>query len=96
MKIAELQKLMKDIYYHCDRERGIHQTFVWLVSEIGELANSIRKEDDLKEIEEEFADILAWTASLANLLNIDLERAITDKYPGKCPRCNSCPCKCSF
>jgi len=87
---------MRDLYYHRDEERGPDKTFLWLVSEIGELATSIRKEDNPEQVAEEFADVLAWTASLANLLNIDLEQAITSKYPGKCPKCNSIPCRCVF
>lgn len=85
---------MKDLYYHRDVERGANKTFLWLVSEIGELANALRRDNDLKQLEEELADVLAWTASLANLLNIDLAHAIGKKYPGKCLKCNSIPCKC--
>ena len=44
---------------------------------------------------EEMADLYAWVASLANLLDIDLEKALESKYPSKCPKCNHDPCQCN-
>jgi NTP pyrophosphatase (non-canonical NTP hydrolase) len=96
LKLRELQQLMRELYYHRDSQRGVNKTFIWLISEIGELADSLRKKDGLAQLEEEFADVLAWTASLANLLDINLERALRNKYPGKCPKCQSTPCDCTF
>lgn len=95
MEIKEFQKLMRDLYFKNDEKRGKLGNFAWLVSEIGELARVLRTEDKEK-IKEEFADVFAWLASLANVLNIDLEEAVQTKYPGKCPRCNNNPCKCQF
>ena len=34
----------------------------------------------LGDLEEEFADVLAWLTTLANITGVDLERAITRKY----------------
>jgi NTP pyrophosphatase (non-canonical NTP hydrolase) len=95
MKISEFQNLMRDLYIHQDSKRGLKSTFIWLVEEIGELA-SLLKDDNLdkQKISEELADIIAWTSSLANLLNIDLETALVEKYPNKCKKCNSFPCRC--
>lgn len=95
MKIKEFQQLMRDLYFENDKKRGSLGNFVWLVSEIGELARVLRTED-LDKIREEIADVFAWLASLANVLNIDLEEAAQRKYPGKCPRCKDNPCKCEF
>ncbi len=96
MELSELQQLMRDLYYHRDAERGPYKTFLWLVSEMGELANALRKDDRPDHLAEEFADVLAWTASLANLLKINLDHAVNKKYPGICLKCNAIPCKCSF
>ena len=97
MKISEFQKLMKELYFHQDSNRGIEKTFIWLVEEVGELASTLKQgsELDLNKISEEMADIIAWMSSLANLLEIDLEKALVDKYPNKCIKCNSNPCCCS-
>ena len=95
MRISDFQKLMKEIYFHRDSERGINRTFIWLVEEIGELANLIKYENiEKKQISEEIADIIAWTNSLANLLDINIEKALLEKYPKKCIKCNSSPCQC--
>ena len=95
MKISDFQKLMREIYFHRDSERGINRTFIRLVEEIGELANLIKYEKiEKKHISEEIADIIAWTNSLANLLDINIEKALSEKYPKKCIKCNSSPCQC--
>ncbi|MFQ5977921.1 MAG: MazG nucleotide pyrophosphohydrolase domain-containing protein [Candidatus Heimdallarchaeota archaeon] len=93
MKITEFQNLMQDLYLKRDRARGIEKTMLWLVSEMGELAEAIRLENSQK-IAEEAADVLAWLCSIANLTGIDLEKAIFEKYPGKCRRCYFNPCQC--
>ena len=97
MKISEFQRLMKDLYFHQDSKRGIEKTFIWLVEEVGELARTLKEDKnlDLIKISEEIADIIAWTCSLSNLLDVDLEKALIDKYPNKCLKCNSAPCQCS-
>jgi NTP pyrophosphatase (non-canonical NTP hydrolase) len=97
MEISEFQKLMKELFFHQDQKRGILATFSWLVEEIGELARTLRqKELNKAEISDEMADIFAWLSSLANLLDIDLEEACYKKYPHKCLKCNSNPCKCGI
>lgn len=95
MKISDFQKLMRELYFNRDSERGINRTFIWLVEEIGELANLIKNEKiEKKHISEEIADIIAWTNSLANLLDINIEKALSEKYPKNCIKCNSSPCQC--
>ena len=42
MKISEFQKLIKDLYIKQDQERGRSDTFIWLIEEIGELANILK------------------------------------------------------
>ncbi|MGQ9720680.1 MAG: MazG nucleotide pyrophosphohydrolase domain-containing protein [Candidatus Jordarchaeum sp.] len=95
MEIREFQQLMHDLYFENDKKRGRLGNFIWLVSEIGELARVLRDGNEEK-IKEEVADVFAWLASLANVLNIDLEEVVKKKYPGKCPRCKNNPCKCNF
>lgn len=94
MRIREFQNLMKELYLQKDKQRGISDTFIWLVEEVGELATELNKDREKEKISEEMADIFAWMCSLANLCQIDLESAIFEKYPNKCPKCGSHPCKC--
>lgn len=91
--IHEFQKLMKKIYFHRDSERGAKGTFKWLVDEVKELEEAVEMRDK-KAMQNEFADVLAWLASLANVVHIDLEKAAMSKYEGACPKCKAKPCEC--
>lgn len=79
LTLKEFQNLMKTMYYDRDSIRGIYATFAWLVEELGELAEAMLS-NNKDGVEEEIADVLAWTASLANLLGVDIEEAIRKKY----------------
>lgn len=95
MQISEFQEMMKQLYFKRDFKRGVDGTFTWLVDEVAELGEEL-KGTDKKATEKEFADVIAWLASLANVVGIDLERAALDKYNNKCPKCQGAPCKCAF
>ena len=95
MYIREFQEMMRRVYFHRDSERGAKGTYEWLLEEVGELGEAI-KERDTRALEDEFADVLAWLASLANVVNIDLEEAATTKYDNRCPKCQKARCECSF
>jgi NTP pyrophosphatase (non-canonical NTP hydrolase) len=86
---------MRQLYFDRDSDRGTEGTLDWLVDEVEELREAL-KEGDTKAIEKEFADVLAWLASLANVVNINLEKAALSKYPNKCPKCGLSPCDCQF
>jgi NTP pyrophosphatase (non-canonical NTP hydrolase) len=62
------------------------------VKELGDALNGTDKE----ELQKEFADVIAWLASLANITGVDLERAVVAKYNHKCPKCGRSPCECKF
>ncbi|MEM2098498.1 MAG: MazG nucleotide pyrophosphohydrolase domain-containing protein [Candidatus Bathyarchaeia archaeon] len=95
MHIREFQKMMKQLYIHKDSVRGVKGTYEWLMEEVGELRTALDARD-MEAAEKEFADVLAWLASLANIVKIDLEKAAIKKYGGKCPKCQQSPCKCPF
>lgn len=95
MHIREFQNMMRQLYFDRDSDRGTEGTLDWLVDEVEELREAL-KEGDTKAIEEEFADVLAWLASLANVVNINLEKAVLSKYNNKCPKCGLSPCECHF
>jgi NTP pyrophosphatase (non-canonical NTP hydrolase) len=95
MHIQEFQNLMKQLYFKRDNERGIEGTFKWLVDEVLELGEELEG-SDREATEKEFADVIAWLASLANIMGIDLEKAALNKYNYKCPKCQQSPCQCTF
>jgi NTP pyrophosphatase (non-canonical NTP hydrolase) len=65
------------------------------VEEVEELGEAL-KEENAKAMEDEFADVIAWLASLANVVNVDLEKVALTKYNNRCPKCGQTQCKCSF
>jgi len=79
MTIAGFQQHIRKRYYDSDAERGTPGTFMWLIEEVGELATALHG-NDRDNLEEEFADVLAWLCTLANINDIDLEAAIHAKY----------------
>lgn len=74
MEISEFQALMDELYGTGDRERGVPATVAWLAEEVGELAQAVRKGTKEQQLHE-FGDVLAWLASLANQMDIDLTQA---------------------
>ena len=66
---------------------------MWLVEEIGELATALR-EGTHQQQSEEFADVLAWLCTIANVMDINLTDAIAEKYGSGCPGCGQLVCSC--
>jgi len=93
--IREFQDMMRTIYFHRDFKRGIAGTYGWLVDEVKELGEALNSNDKVM-LESEFADVIAWLASLANIVEIDLEKAALNKHDKKCPKCKHSPCQCTF
>jgi len=92
MEIDEFQALMARTYGDRDRARGMPASVAWLVEEVGELAQAIRKGDDAARLHE-LGDVLAWLASIADQLGLSLEVAAS-RYHDGCPRCRTLPCSC--
>ena len=81
------------MYHEKDVARGVDGTFMWLIEEVGELAAALRegtKQDQL----EEFADVLAWLSTIANVVGVDLSEAVIQKYGSGCPGCGQYACTC--
>jgi len=93
MEIRQFQQLIDKMYSHKDRRRGSAGTFLWLIEEIGELAGAIG-EGSAEQKASEFADVLAWLATLANVEGVDLDKAVRDKYGAGCPGCGRMVCVC--
>ena len=94
VSFQKFQALIHKMYFEKDASRGVDGTFMWLMEEIGELAAALRS-DDKENLAEEFADVLAWLATIANVAEIDLATAINQKYGSGCPGCHQFACECS-
>ena len=92
MDLRELQDVIERTFGERDRARGTSATVAWLAEEIGELAQSVRKGTRDQQVHE-FGDVIAWVATLANQMGIDLTDAI-ERYRNGCPRCAALPCTC--
>lgn len=93
VELTELQDVIERTFGSRDRERGVPSSVAWLAEEVGELAQAVRKGTRVQQ-EHEFADVLAWVASLANQMDIDLAAAV-ERYAAGCPRCAAIPCGCA-
>jgi NTP pyrophosphatase (non-canonical NTP hydrolase) len=91
-RLAAFQRLIERIYGERDRARGLTSTFMWFTEEVGELARALRG-GERAALAEEFADVLAWLATLASIAGVDLEAAAR-RYAQGCPRCRGIPCAC--
>ena len=93
LSFADLQRHIRQMYHEKDAARGIEGTFMWLMEEVGELSSALRS-DDRENLAEEFADVIAWLTTIANVAEIDLNAALVDKYGGGCPGCGKLVCEC--
>jgi NTP pyrophosphatase (non-canonical NTP hydrolase) len=82
------------MYLEKDVARGVDGTFMWLMEEVGELAAALR-EGTAAEQAAEFADVLAWLSTIANVAGVDLTAAVAEKYGSGCPGCGLLVCTCS-
>jgi NTP pyrophosphatase (non-canonical NTP hydrolase) len=78
LTLAELQQHIRNRYFATDQARGTPGTWMWFTEEVGELARALAREE--QNVAEEFADVLAWLCTLANINGIDLEQAFRRKY----------------
>ena len=93
ISLRDLQKLIRTMYYDKDAARGAEATFLWFTEEVGELASAVRNGSS-EELHAEFADVLAWLVTLANIKNVDLTQALAQKYGSGCPGCGKLTCQC--
>ena len=108
VSFESFQRLIREMYYEKDVARGIPATFLWLTEEFGELASALRETSDEEKsrvpedefakrrenLQQEFADVLAWLATIANVAGVDLGQAINQKYGSGCPGCQCFACEC--
>jgi NTP pyrophosphatase (non-canonical NTP hydrolase) len=91
--LSEFQSIIERTFGERDRERGVPSTVAWLTEEVGELAQAVRKGSHEQRVHE-FGDVIAWVASLANQMGVDLSEAVS-RYGDGCPRCSALPCACA-
>jgi NTP pyrophosphatase (non-canonical NTP hydrolase) len=102
LTLGQFQQRIRDLFGAKDASRGIEGTFMWFMEEVGELSAALRLASNSSEstthkqdaLALEFADVLAWLVTLANIAGVDLDAAIEAKYGKGCPKCGRTPCAC--
>lgn len=89
MEIKEFQNKVDELIEGYDKKlnckHNINNTFIHIIEELGEVANELNKpnirNEELrkKELGEELSDVIIFLTRLANLNEIDLEKAINEK-----------------
>ena len=79
LTLRAFQQTISARYEAADRARGNAGTWLWFSEEFGELARALAR-NDRENLEGEFADVLAWLCTLANINDIDLADAVARKY----------------
>jgi NTP pyrophosphatase (non-canonical NTP hydrolase) len=87
LTVAAFQDLIRRRYFATDSARGTPGTFMWFIEEVGELATALQDNapgktptpEQKANLSEEFADVLAWLMTLANIHGVDMEKALV-KY----------------
>jgi NTP pyrophosphatase (non-canonical NTP hydrolase) len=93
LSLNDFQRHIREMYFEKDLARGVDGTFMWLMEEVGESAAALR-EGTPEEQAMEFADVLAWLTTIANVAGIDLAAALHKKYGAGCPGCGQLVCTC--
>ncbi len=93
VSFKDFQRLIREMYLEKDQQRGVDGTFMWFMEEVGELASALRN-GSKEEIRGEFADVIAWLTTIANVKGIDLTAELAKKYGSGCPGCGHFICNC--
>ncbi len=93
VSLSDFQLLIRRMYHEKDVARGVEGTFMWLMEEVGELATALRNGSHEEQVGE-FADVLAWLTTIANVVGVDLNQAVLQKYGAGCPGCGRFVCTC--
>lgn len=80
LTVSAFQNLIRERYYATDSARGVPGTFMWFIEEVGELSTALMDngpgktptEAQRANLGEEFADVLAWLMTLANIAGVDM------------------------
>jgi NTP pyrophosphatase (non-canonical NTP hydrolase) len=91
--LGQLQERIRETFGAKDARRGVEGTFMWFMEEVGELSAGLRH-GTTEDLALEFADVIAWLVTLANIRGIDLDAAVQAKYGKGCPKCARTPCTC--
>ena len=74
--LREVQEQMLALYGRLEPDRAL----VWTTEELGELAQAVRRNESTVRLEEELGQLTTWCFCLANILRIDVAKAVSEAY----------------
>ena len=74
--LRAVQEQMLALYGRLEPDRAL----AWTTEELGELAQAVRRNESTVRLEEELGQLTAWCFCLANILRIDVGRAVSEAY----------------
>lgn len=101
--LSDYQHHLNRVYGRANYRRGLDYHMLRLSAEVWEVMEvetgkvkqpGLSRKDIEKEFQLELADCVSRTAAIANMLNIDLQAALLDRYWPVCLRCGQKPCDC--
>ena len=78
MDLSDFQKAIRERYGEIDKASGLFFLLSVLLEECGELATAIRRQEAAAA--EEVADVVFCALSIANLLEVDVDHLLQQKY----------------
>lgn len=101
--IDDFVRAFQEVYGHLDRRRSVEQMWLQVVEESSSVAEAVREVNYL-DVLSHLANTFCWICGLVARcqretdsvlhFNKDFSSVIWNKYPGRCPLCESNPCQC--
>jgi NTP pyrophosphatase (non-canonical NTP hydrolase) len=85
--LHEWQVFISKVYQDENSRLSPMNALVAMMKDVGDLAMIHRKRDPQTELTLKLAAILAWTLTIAQLLQLNLSEVVNDKYDDRCPEC---------
>lgn len=90
--LRDWQKFISKVYQEENLRLTPTNSLVAMMKDVGDLAMLNRKRAPLEQITSKLAAILAWTLTIAQLLQLDLATIVDQKYDDHCPVCTQTIC----
>jgi NTP pyrophosphatase (non-canonical NTP hydrolase) len=85
--LHDWQVFISKVYQAENQRLSPMNALVAMMKDVGDLAMIQRKRDPQTELTLKLSAILAWTLTIAQLLQLDLSEVVGEKYDDRCPSC---------
>ena len=94
--IESCQRFLAALYGHVNRDRSWEYMHGYLSRSVGYLGKVAKATvgDRANDRVVHFVRLISWTCAVASKLEIDLQQAVIERFPGYCPYCLEPQCIC--